>query len=259
MPERKSNILILGGTGEAARLAGLAVAAFGEERVTSSLAGVTQAPRPLPGRVRRGGFGGPEALAEFLRAEGITALVDATHPFAARISAHAAQAAATAGVPRLVLARPAWEPEAGDRWIMVDTMTEALHALDGRPPVVFLAIGRKELLTFFDAEGFRFIVRLVEDPGRVLPIKSYVVVVGRGPFAVADEIALFRKNNVATIVCKNSGGAEGRAKLTAARELGLPVVMVRRPEAPPGETVGTPGEALAWLRRQESRSGGRGA
>jgi precorrin-6A/cobalt-precorrin-6A reductase len=249
MPTREPKILILGGTGEAARLARLACEALGEGAVTTSLAGVTREPRRPPGRLRIGGFGGPEAMAEHLRAEAYTALVDATHPFAVRISEHAAEAATAAGVPRLALVRPAWEPGPGDRWTMVADMAAAAAALDGRPETVFLAIGRKELAPFFDAEGFRFVVRLVEAPRDVLPLRTYVVVVARGPFTVEGEVALFRKHGVATLVCKASGGEEGRAKLVAARELGVPVVLVRRPPPPPGETAATPEQAMAWLRR----------
>ncbi|MSP81753.1 MAG: cobalt-precorrin-6A reductase [Alphaproteobacteria bacterium] len=250
MPALERKILILGGTGDAARLAELACAAFGAEAVTTSLAGVTRAPRPVPGRLRRGGFGGAGAMADYLRAEGITALVDATHPFATQISAHAKAAAAAAGVPSLALVRRPWEPGPGDRWTMVGDMAAAAADLNGRPPTVFLAIGRKELKSFFEVEGFKFVVRLVEDPRNVLPLKTYVVVIGRGPFAVADEIALFQKHGVGTIVCKASGGDEGTAKLAAARDLRLPVIMIRRPPPPEGPTADGPESAIAWLRGQ---------
>lgn len=248
MPDRR-HVLILGGTGDAVRLAALAVDAFGAEAVTSSLAGVTRAPAPVPGRVRVGGFGGADGLADYLAAEGVTHLIDATHPFAATISAHAAEAAARTGVARLALTRPAWAREPGDRWIEVYDMTEARHALDGQANVVFLAIGRKELAAFKDMAGFRFNIRLVERPDRVLPVNSYSLTVDRGPFTAEGERALFERERIGTVVAKASGGAAGYAKIAAARALGLSVIMIRRPPQPEGETAASPEAALAWLKR----------
>jgi precorrin-6A/cobalt-precorrin-6A reductase len=248
MPDRR-RILILGGTGDAARLAALAVAVFGADAVTSSLAGVTKAPTPVPGTSRTGGFGGAEGLAEYLAAERITHLVDATHPFAAIISAHAAEAAASAGVPRVVLVRPPWARAPGDRWIEVDTMAEARDALDGQASTVFLAIGRKELAHFKDLWGFRFHIRLVEAPVHVLPVNDYSLTIDRGPFTVEGELALFGRERIRTVVAKASGGDGGYAKIAAARGLGIPVIMIRRPPQPAGETAATPEDALAWLRR----------
>ncbi len=249
MPDPKG-ILILGGTAEARALAALAVAEFGQA-VTTSLAGVTKRPAELPGRVRVGGFGGAPGLARYLVEERIGALLDATHPFAAHISAHAAEAAADAGVPRVALVRPPWPRQPGDRWIEVDDFDAARLALDGRPANVFLAIGRKELARFQDLSGFRFHVRLFERPDDVLPLNDYSLTVARGPFTVAGERALFERERIATLVCKASGGEEGYAKIAAAREQGVTVVMVRRPPPPPppGPTVATAAEAMAWLKR----------
>lgn len=245
---RPRNILILGGTGDAARLAHLAVEAFGADAVTTSLAGVTREPRPLPGRVRTGGFGGAEGLATYLTDHGVDRLVDATHPFAATISAHATEAASSAGVARLVLIRPPWRRESTDRWIEVDNMHEARYALDGQANVVFLAVGRKELEQFKDLLGFRFHIRLVEEPDRVLPVNDYSLTIARGPFTVEGETELLRREKIRTVVAKASGGGSGYAKIAAARALGVPVVLVRRPPAPPGPSVATPEDALAWLR-----------
>lgn len=247
MPDPKG-ILILGGTAEARALAALAVAEFGQA-VTTSLAGVTKRPAEVPGRVRTGGFGGAEGLARHLAEHKVAALVDATHPFAAQISAHAADAAAAVGVPRVALVRPPWPRQPGDRWIEVDDFDAARLALDGRPANVFLAIGRKELARFQELFGFRFHVRLFERPDDVLPLNDYSLTVARGPFAVAGERALFERERIATLVCKASGGDEGYAKIAAAREQGVTVVMVRRPPPPPGPTVATAAEAMAWLKR----------
>ncbi|MEX2649038.1 MAG: cobalt-precorrin-6A reductase [Alphaproteobacteria bacterium] len=248
MPDPRK-VLILGGTGEARRLAALAVEAFGADAITTSLAGVTKAPAPVAGRVRTGGFGGAEGLALHLKAEGYGALVDATHPFAATISAHAAEAAAVTATPRLAVVRPPWPKQPGDQWIEVGGFTEARFALDGRERHVFLAIGRKELEHFRDLWGFRFLVRLVEAPDTVLTVNDYRVVVGRGPFAVEDEIELMQCERVTTLVAKASGGEAGYAKIAAARALGVTVVMVRRPPPPAGPTVATPEQAITWLRR----------
>ena len=248
MPDPR--LLILGGTAEARTLAALAVAAFGPDRVISSLAGVTKNPAAISGRVRTGGFGGADGLARYLAEQPIGALVDATHPFAVRISANAALAAAASGVPRVALVRPPWPREPGDRWIEVDDLDEARAALDGRPASVFLAIGRKELERFKDLWGFRFHIRLFEAPENVLPVNDYGLTVARGPFTVAEEKALLERERVATLVCKASGGAEGYAKIAAACELGLTVVMVRRPPPPPGPTVATPEQALDLLERR---------
>lgn len=252
MPDRKS-VLILGGTGEARRLAALAVEAFGADAVTTSLAGVTKAPSMVAGRVRVGGFGGAEGLALHLKAEGYGALVDATHPFAATISAHAAEAAVVTATPRLALVRPPWAKQPDDQWIEIDDFAEAKYALDGRDRHVFLAIGRKELDRFRDLWGFRFLVRLVEAPDTVLTVNDYRVVVGRGPFTVEDEIELMRRERIKTLVVKASGGEAGYAKIAAARALGVTVIMVRRPPPPPGEIATTPEEALAWVRATFAR------
>jgi precorrin-6A/cobalt-precorrin-6A reductase len=244
---RPRHILILGGTGDAARLAHLAVEAFGADAVTTSLAGVTREPAPLPGRVRTGGFGGAEGLAAYLKEHAVDRLVDATHPFAATISAHAVEAAADTGVPRLVLSRPPWRRQPTDRWIEVDDMHEARYALDDQANVVFLAVGRKELAQFKDLWGFRFHIRLVEEPDRVLPVNDYSLTIARGPFTIEGETELFQREKIRTVVAKASGGESGYAKIAAARALGLPVILVRRPADPPGPAAATPEDALAWL------------
>ena len=239
-------VLVLGGTGEARRLAGALAARPGVEPVTS-LAGRVAAPAPPPGRTRVGGFGGADGLAAFLDAEGVDALVDATHPFAAAITASAVSASARAGVPLLVLRRPGWTEGPGDDWRRVRSPAEAARRLPGDR--VFLTLGRTDLAAFADDARRFYLVRSVDPPGPPLPPRT-VTVLARGPFTVDGELALMRDHRIGVLVTKDSGGAMTAAKLTAARRLGLPVVMVDRPPAPDAPTAGTVEEALAWLERQ---------
>jgi precorrin-6A/cobalt-precorrin-6A reductase len=221
--------------------------------VTSSLAGRTERPGPVPGAVRIGGFGGPEGLAAYLEEAGIDLLVDATHPFADAISAHARLAADSAGVPRLMLVRPPWARHPLDRWIEVDDLGAAaatVRRLGGR---AFLTVGASELAAFAGIESVRFLVRLVDQPRRPLPLRHYAVVVARGPFSLVEERQLIEGNRIEVLVCKASGGAATEAKLIAAREASLPVVMVRRPPPQPGEQVGSVAAALAWIEARLAR------
>ncbi len=246
-------VLILGGTAEAAALA-RALAEDARVAATTSLAGRTRAPGELPGAVRRGGFGGAQALADYLRSHGIDLLVDATHPFATRISRNAAQACAAAGVPRLVLTRPPWTAREGDRWTPVLDAEAAAAALSGLGPGlgarVCLTIGRQELAAFAGLDAVWFLVRLVEPPEDPIPLEEYHLVLGRGPFSLAQETALLREHGIEAVVSKNSGGPGTYAKIEAARARDLPVVMVERPALPEGETVETVAAALAWIERR---------
>lgn len=246
MVERR--LLILGGTGEARELA-RRLEGVARLRVISSLAGRTQTPLRPAGTVRIGGFGGAEGLARFLAAEGIGMVVDATHPFAATISANAAAACTEAGMPRLLLLRPEWTPVAGDDWRVVADLGEAAAAIEGFGPSVFLATGRQGLEHFAGLRAQRFVVRLVDPPSAPLPLADYVVVTGRGPFTEAAEIELLRRHGVAVVVAKNSGGAATYTKLAAARRQGLPVVMVARPAPPPGAAVASVEAAVEWVER----------
>ena len=242
----QTRILILGGTAEAA---GLARALFEDPRVAAitSLAGRTRAPAALPGEVRVGGFGGSEALAGYLADNAIELVIDATHPFAARISRNAAQACEIASVPRLLLARPAWTPQTGDNWVPAADAAAAAGALPGLGDRVFLAIGRQELAAFAGLNDRWFLVRLVETPEAPPPLADYRLVLGRGPFAIEAERDLLRKHEIDVVVSKNSGGAGAAAKIAAARELALPVVMIERPPAPESETAETVEAAVAWI------------
>jgi len=242
------HLLILGGTGEAAALARGALAQFGENlTVTTALAGRTRHPGPIPGEVRIGGFGGPGGLAAYLAMRGIDRLIDATHPFAAEISRAARIAADRTGVPRLSVMRPPWRRHPLDRWIEVDSL-EAAALLVGRlGRRAWLTVGAGSVAAFASATGVRFLVRLVDPPSERLPLRFYEVVLGRGPFSLAEERHLLQRHAIDVVVCKASGGAATEAKLVAARELSLPVIMVRRPPAEPGPSVETVEAALDWL------------
>ncbi|MET7453002.1 cobalt-precorrin-6A reductase [Streptomyces sp. NPDC005574] len=226
------HVLILGGTTEARELAA-ALAARPGTRVTTSLAGRVARPGALPGEVRVGGFGGADGLAHWLREHRVDALVDATHPFAETITANAARAAAATGVTALVLRRPGWQAGPGDRWHPVASLAAAADLLPRLGSRVFLTTGRLGLAAFARLTDLHFVVRSVEAPEPPLPPQTRVLL-ARGPFTVAGESALLREHRVDVLVTKDSGGAATAAKLTAARQLALPVVVVRRPALPEG-------------------------
>jgi precorrin-6A/cobalt-precorrin-6A reductase len=242
------NLLILGGTGEAARLAQGALARFGEAMiVTTALAGRTRHPGPLAGEVRIGGFGGSAGLAGYLVDDEVDRLIDATHPFAATISRAARLAAERTGVPRLLLRRPPWRPHPLDRWIEVDTIEAAALLVERVGRRAWLTVGAGAVAAFAAADGVRYLVRLIDPPRERLPLRCCEVVLGRGPFSLAEERHLLQRYAIDVLVCKASGGAATEAKLIAARELSLPVIMVRRPPPEPGPAVETVDAALDWL------------
>ncbi|GAA2398492.1 cobalt-precorrin-6A reductase [Actinomadura vinacea] len=238
-------VLVLGGTGEARELAGLLAGRPGVEVVTS-LAGRVADPALPKGRTRIGGFGGADGLAGWLAAERIGAVIDATHPFAAAITASAVAAAGRTGVPLLVLRRPGWTEGPGDDWRRVPSLAEAAAGLPGDR--VFLTVGRKDLAAFAGDVRRFYLVRSVDPPEPPLPPRTHAVL-GRGPFTVDGEAALMREHAVDLLVTKDSGGPMTAAKLVAARRLGVPVVMVDRPPAPDAPMVDGVAEALTWLER----------
>lgn len=244
-------VLLLGGTTEANALAG-ALAARGIAAVYS-YAGRVAAPRARPLPVRVGGFGGVEGLRAYLRGERIAAVVDATHPFAARISANAAAACGAEGVPLLGFERAPWVAGPGDRWTHVPDLEAAAAALPEEPGVIFLAIGRQGLAPFAARPDHRYLLRLV-DPVAAPPLPGAEVVIARGPFGVEGDLALLRARGVTCVVAKNSGGTGAEAKLHAARALGLPVVMIDRPPAPERPVASAVAEVLGWL-AHEARLG----
>lgn len=246
----KPHVLILGGTGEAVALARSLVDDLGDRLdITTSLAGRTREPAVLPGQVRSGGFGGVAALADYLRDHRITAVIDATHPFAAQISTNAATACYAANVPRLVLSRPCWTAQAGDNWVEFESIDKAAQGLPRLGERAFLTVGVQELNPFVALTDLWFLVRLVEAPVDPIVLSNYQMITGRGPFSVADELALMKSHKIDMVVTKASGGDATVAKLEAARQLGLPVAMVRRPPAPPGPAVDDVPGAVDWIIR----------
>ena len=302
-------LLILGGTGEASQLA-IAAATIPNLEVRLSVAGRTSQAANQPGVTRVGDFGGVGGLIKYLQDNAIDILIDATHPFAAKISLHAAVAAKELGLPRLMLIRPEWKPQAGDNWIEVDSikasaeiLKQDLHtdkvttviatkgsnpkpnlatdnpitviatkgsnpksnlatdnpitviATKGSNPKpkqqakrVFLTVGRQQLANFAHLDNIWFLMRLIEPPKEDVLVPQGLVICDRGPFDVAKEKELLIKHQIDTIVSKNSGGDATIAKIIAAQELGIKVVMVKRPQLPKGEQVNDVENALIWLR-----------
>ena len=231
----RCRVLLLGGTSEARALAA-ALERDPAVDVISSLAGRVARPALPEGRTRIGGFGGAQGLARWLQQEGVDRIVDATHPFAARISTSAAAAARSTGVPLLVLRRPEWEPAPGDRWHHVDSLAGAAQALPRLGARIFLTTGRQGLDAFAGLHDLWFLVRTIDPPAPPVP-PAMRLVLDRGPYAEESERVLMLDHRVEVLVTKNSGGTATAAKLGAARSLGLPVVMVRRPPTPEGVPV----------------------
>lgn len=215
-------VLLLGGTAEAAALAGLLVARGCD--VTTSLAGRTREPAPVAGGLRIGGFGGAQGLADWAAAHGVTVIVDATHPFAQTISANAGAASALAGIRLIRLERPRWQPQPGDDWREAASI-EAARDLIAPGARVLLALGRQHIAPFAGRDDVHFIIRMV-DAGEGLPaFASHTVLAGK-PGSVEEEKALLAGHRIDAIVCRNSGGQAAYAKIAAARDLGLPVIMI---------------------------------
>ncbi len=232
-------------------LADRLVAEWGDRfDIVTSLAGRTQAPGATPGEVRVGGFGGVAPMARYLEDRRVCALVDATHPFAAQISENARIASATARVPRLALVRPPWERMPDDNWLMQPDLASAAAVLPGIGRRVFLTVGRTDLSVFAACPGLWFLVRLIDMPDAALPLSAYEVISGRGPFAVAAEQRLMEEHKIDALVCKASGGEATRAKLEAARLLGIPVLMVERPPVPDGPVVDNVDAVIDWFDEQ---------
>ena len=216
-------------------------------RATLSYAGRVTQPRPQPVAVRIGGFGGIAGLVDWLRTERVTHLVDATHPFAAQMSAHAVAAAAVAGVAHLALTRPPWIAGEGDRWQHVADIAGAVAALAGPPRRVLLALGRMHVAAFAAQPQHHYLLRFVDPPAAPVALPDHRLVVDRGPFRVAGDTALLRDAAIDLVVCKNAGGTGAQAKLIAARALGLPVLMIDRPALPDRREVHDVAAVLRWL------------
>lgn len=240
----RPNLLILGGTTEANALA-RAVAERGIA-ATYSYAGRVDNPRPQPVPTRVGGFGGVAGLARYLREKAVTHVIDATHPFAARMSRNAIAACAETGVKLAALTRPAWAPQPGDDWQVVPDIPAAVAALAGPARRVFLAVGRMHLAEFAAQPQHHYLCRLVDAPGE-MPLPRAEVVVSRGPFTLDGDLALMRAHRTELVVSKNAGGAGARAKIDAARALGLPVLMIDRPALPGRAEFHEVARVLDWL------------
>jgi precorrin-6A/cobalt-precorrin-6A reductase len=236
-------ILILGGTAEARALAGRLVE-MGHEVVTS-LAGRTQAPKLPHGNVRVGGFGGIAGLEAYLRAAHIERIVDATHPYAGTISANATAAAQASGIPLVRLMRAAWEPAPGDDWTIVESFSEAADVLPSGARVL-VTTGHTELARLLERDDCRLVVRLIERPSEPLPGHARLLL-ARPPHRLDGELALMRNEAITHLVTKNSGGEQTRAKLEAARQLGVKVVMIARPAYGPAREVANVEDAIAAL------------
>lgn len=238
-------LLLLAGTGEARAIANALVA----EAIpaVASLAGATRQPAELAVPTRIGGYGDAAGFREYLRAAGISAVLDATHPFADRMSQRSCAVATELGLPYAQFLRRAWQPVPGDNWLMLGSEREAAGHI---PPgaTVFLATGRQTLENYANLQGRRMICRVIDPPERPFPFPGGEYRVGRPPFSVEDEVALFRELGVDWLVVKNAGGEASRSKLDAARQLGIPVAMIRRPPQPGGTKLETVAEALDWVR-----------
>jgi precorrin-6A/cobalt-precorrin-6A reductase len=237
-------ILILGGTGDAVKLAAK-LSTILEIEVISSLAGRTRRPLALVGKVRIGGFGGALGLAAYLQENSINMVIDATHPCAGQITANGAIASQIANIPYLMLVRPQWEQVPSDKWIEVESVEAAAQAIPESVKRVFITSGRQQLEPFLKRSHIWYLIRSIDPPDIKLPHSE--VLLDRGPFNLEQERQLLKNYQIEMIISKNSGGDATYAKIIAARELGIPIVMVQRPTSPDGEKVGSIDEAIAWL------------
>jgi precorrin-6A/cobalt-precorrin-6A reductase len=243
-----TRILILGGTTEASALARL-VAGDPRFRATLSLAGRTAAPAQQPVPVRVGGFGGADGLMRWLQAEEAAAVIDATHPYAAQISANAVEACTRLGLPLATIVRLPWTPITGDRWQIVDSAAAAAGVLatEMQPRRVFLSLGRLELGAFAGVTQHDYIARTIDAPERAALPPRIRFLFARGPFDKEAEAALLTAEKIEVVVSKNSGGGATYPKIEAAREAGLPVIMIARPQKPRGVALESPAAAIGWL------------
>lgn len=256
----KKNILILGGSSEAFNLAEK-LENHGSFHPISSLAGRTSVPRKPAGTYRTGGFGGVDGLADYLKQENISAIIDATHPFAQKITTNASLAANQVNCPIIHISRPPWQKEKGDNWIEGASMQEAAKKIAPTHSPCFLTIGRLELSAFLNRTDIEFLCRAIEPPKSTDPIKQNIripknedqwpenfrFIYAKGPYNYENELSLIKQHSIKSIVTKNSGGDKAKAKLDVARNLDIPIIMIKRPCPPKGITVETTNEALTWL------------
>jgi precorrin-6A/cobalt-precorrin-6A reductase len=250
-------VLILGGTTEA-RLLGERLAKRGGLDVTLSLAGRTASPVPHAVPVRVGGFGGAVGLADYLVAESVDVLIDATHPYADIISANAAAAARNTAMAFMMLRRPPWIAAAGDRWIEVNDTGAAVRALGTEPRRVLVALGRNDLAPFAGAPQHVYLIRSVDPVDPPLPLPHATYITARGPFSEAGDRALMTAHAIDIVIAKNSGGSAAYGKIAAARALGIGVIVLCRPPVPDGPAVATIDDAVAWLDHALTSAAARG-
>jgi precorrin-6A/cobalt-precorrin-6A reductase len=236
----------MGGTGDAVRLASRAIDLPRLEVITT-LAGRTNHPKSIAGIVRVGGFGGEAGLVEYLQSEHIDFIIDATHPFAAQISWHVAGAATKLGIPRVMLLRPAWTRLPEDNWIEVESIEAAVQAIPASAERIFVTIGRQQLAPFAVLTDRWCLMRSIDPPNPNILLPPGQLLLDRGPFSLEQERELLSKYQIQAIVSKNSGGDATYAKIIAAREWGLPVVIVQRPIVPAGKIVADVAGAIEWL------------
>ncbi|WP_120498630.1 cobalt-precorrin-6A reductase [Kiloniella sp. EL199] len=244
----QTRILILGGTTEANQLADQ-LSSYPTYHVTTSRAGVTTNRKKVSSNERLGGFGGIEGLIEYLETNTIDIVIDATHPFASTITNHAWIACQKLEIPHLILQRPAWKKEENDTWIDVPDMQSAQDHLQslGNSLTVFLTTGQKELSGFTALKKHNFVARMIEPPATETEASNLKIILQRGPFSVHDEIQLIKEDKIDLIVSKNSGGSATSAKITAARKLNIPVLMIARPSLSPAQVKTTIEDCLEWL------------
>lgn len=242
-------VLILGGTSDAVALAHALIRRFGDRlTVISSLAGITYSPVEVPGVVRRGGFGGIDGLADYLRNEKISLLIDASHPFAENISRHGQEACARLGLPRLTLLRPDWERLAGERRFMVPHMEAAAQRLiEIGAQRILVTTGAKDLAALAKVPKAWFLIRVIEPLAAPLPIPSHALLFARGPFTIAGERKIMTEHGIDTLLTKDSGGKATYGKIVAARDLAIPVVMLARPDTFASHSVETAEAAVDWV------------
>ena len=239
-------LLLLAGSGEARRIASALAGTAGIE-VVASLAGRTRQPDDLGLPTRVGGFGGEEGFRHYLKAEGIEAVLDATHPFAAAITDRTARICADLGLPHAVVLRPEWQPDPGDDWRFFDHEDQAAGFIP-EDVTVFLGTGVNGLTGFSNLQNRKVICRRIDAPRNPFPFAGGQYLIGRPPFSIEDEAALFQMLGVDWLVVKNSGGTPSRSKLDAARQLGIKVALLRRPAKPDATVLESVEAALAWVR-----------
>ncbi len=245
MSDTAQQLLILGGTAEASALA-QTIADQGL-RATFSYAGRVRSPKTQPLPTREGGFGGPEGLADYIRQNAITHVIDATHPFAAQMSWNAHKACTQTNTPLAALTRPPWQADPLDRWEHVPDIDNAVAALARPAQRIMLALGRLHMNAFAAQPQHHYVLRVVDTPDMPPLMPHHTVTVARGPFALKDDLKLFQDQRIELLVCKNAGGQGAIAKIHAARALNIPVLMIDRPHLPPRTECATPDQVLDWL------------